>query len=136
LWRGGGITFGPTSERNYSQKVNKKMKQKALFMCLTDKILHEKMFLLDTLSMEKPKTKTMSVLFEKLPNQKKKTLIAFVGSNQPLIASVKNLQYITAIGVNSLNVVDVLAHDYLVTTEEGIEKIKVIYNKFSVKETT
>ena len=38
IWVGGGVTFGPRSDRNFSQKVNKKMKTKALFMCLSDKV--------------------------------------------------------------------------------------------------
>ena len=46
LWRGGGVIFGPTTERNYSQKVNKKMKRKALLMCLTDKVENQELTVL------------------------------------------------------------------------------------------
>jgi len=59
LWVGGGITFGPTKERNFSKKVNKKMKRKALFMCLSDKVNNNLLILLDKLNLEKGKTKEM-----------------------------------------------------------------------------
>ncbi|MDD5289885.1 MAG: 50S ribosomal protein L4 [Patescibacteria group bacterium] len=57
LWKGGGVTFGPRSNRNFSQKVNKKMKTKALFMCLSDKVNNGLMFLVDKLSLAEGKTK-------------------------------------------------------------------------------
>lgn len=129
LWVGGGVTFGPTKERSFSQKVNKKMRQKAVFMCLTDKLQNERMFLLETLTLEKPKTKDMAMLFSKLPNSGKKILVAFHGKNPELVRAVSNLGYVKAVGVNSLNVGDLLNYEYFATTEDGIAHIKELYAK-------
>ena len=59
IWVGGGITFGPRKDRNFSQKVNKKMKRKALFMCLANKANENLLFLLDKLVLEDGKTREM-----------------------------------------------------------------------------
>lgn len=60
LWKGGGVTFGPRKDRNFSQKVNKKMKTKALFMCLSDKVKNGLMVLVDKLNLAEGKTKEMT----------------------------------------------------------------------------
>ena len=61
IWRGGGVTFGPTSERVFSKKIPKKMRRKALFMVLSAKAKEKLILVLDDLKSEKPKTKIMAV---------------------------------------------------------------------------
>lgn len=67
IWRGGGVTFGPSNVRNFSLKINKKAKRKAILMTLSDKAANQKIILLDSLSLEEGKTKK---LFEILQNLK------------------------------------------------------------------
>jgi len=57
IWVGGGVTFGPRNIRNFSQKINKKMKTKALFMCLSDKVANNLLTVLDDVKIEAGKTK-------------------------------------------------------------------------------
>ena len=57
IWVGGGVTFGPRNIRNFSQKINKKMKTKALFMCLSDKVANNLLTVLDDVKIETGKTK-------------------------------------------------------------------------------
>jgi large subunit ribosomal protein L4 len=59
IWRHGGITFGPRSERNWTLKMNKKAKTKALFMSLSDKVKEGNLIVIDAISLEAPKTKEM-----------------------------------------------------------------------------
>lgn len=132
LWVGGGITFGPRNTRNFSQKVNQKMKQKALFICLSSKVRDQKFFLLENLDIHEPKTKTMKKLFASLPCQGGKTLVAYEERNPNLIQSVKNIKEVRAIGVNSLNVVDLLSYEYFVTTPSGLKRIAQIYKKLNI----
>src|SRR3989344_4908614 len=65
IWKGGGVTFGPTKERVFSKKINKKMKRKALFMALSSKVRDQEFVLLDKLELVEAKTKKM---FEILRN--------------------------------------------------------------------
>ena len=68
LWIGGGVTFGPRSDRNFSQKVNKKMKIKALFMCLSDKVAESNLFLLDKMSLSEGKTRELVKVINQFKN--------------------------------------------------------------------
>lgn len=81
LWRGGGVTFGPTKEKVYSQKINKKMKRKALFVALSQKARDNEILILDDWKLKTPKTKEASAImkslskikgFEKLLTKKRK----------------------------------------------------------------
>lgn len=127
LWRGGGVVFGPRSDRNYSQKINKKMKKKAVLMCLSDKVAASKLVLLDNLDLADGKTKTFSKMLKPLPMGDKKVLIGLAKPNNNLMSGVKNLARVWATDAGSLNVKDLLKHDFLLTTVEGLKKIAETY---------
>lgn len=57
IWVGGGVTFGPSKDRNFSQKINKKMRRKALFMALSDRAADKSLALVDKLEFTSAKTK-------------------------------------------------------------------------------
>jgi large subunit ribosomal protein L4 len=66
LWIGGGVTFGPTKHRNFAKKINKKMKRKALFMALSDRVKEGQMVILDKLEIKGAKTKEFVELVKTL----------------------------------------------------------------------
>ena len=69
IWRGGGVTFGPTKDRNFSKNINKKMRQKAMLMVLSDKVASGRLAVLDKLEAEEYKTKVFDKMlkgFEKI----------------------------------------------------------------------
>ena len=66
IWVGGGVTFGPTNDRNFKKKINKKMKRKALFMCLTDRVAGKDMVIVDKLDFKDNKTKEFVALIKNL----------------------------------------------------------------------
>ncbi len=72
IWKGGGVTFGPTKDRNFKKKINKKMRRKALFMVLSSKVQDKEMIVLDKLKIEKPKTKEIAMVIENLKLKMKK----------------------------------------------------------------
>src|SRR3989338_2325431 len=65
-WIGGGIVFGPLKTRNFSLKINKKMKQKAMFMALSDKLASNDLIVLDNLEMKESKTKAFDLILTNL----------------------------------------------------------------------
>ena len=100
-WVGGGITFGPTRERNFSVKVNRKAKRKALFMALSDKVADEKLVILENFTPSAPKTKAAAALFAKLPMRRKALAVI------PASALLRMVRTVT-ITVNS----DIVDADY------------------------
>lgn len=127
-WVGGGIAFGPLSERNFCVKVNRKAKQKALFMALSDKVTGEKLVVLDAFTPKEPKTKEAAALFAKLPVQRK-ALVVLPKSDPTLLRMVRNLQNVKLITVNSLNLVDVLGYPTLVFWKDTVPAFEKLYTK-------
>lgn len=128
LWVGGGVVFGPRNDRNFHQKINKKMKRKALLMCLSDRAKEEKIIVLDKLELENFKTKKFLEILNKLPNREKKTLLVLADNDKKIIKSAANLSYLKTLESLNLNVMDVLNNEYLmlpVATLKAVqEKLK------------
>ncbi|MBI5071747.1 50S ribosomal protein L4 [Candidatus Falkowbacteria bacterium] len=125
LWVGGGVVFGPRNDRNFHQKINKKMKRKALLMCLSDRAKEEKIVVLDKLELDNFKTKKFLEILNKLPNKDKKTLLILVDNDKKIIKSAANLPRLKTIESVNLNVVDVLNHEYLMlplATLQAVQK--------------
>jgi len=127
LWRGGGVTFGPTKERNFSKRVNKKAKQKALAMVLSDKVKNDRLIVVDTLKLPELKTKNFVAVYEKLPVSGKKTLVVTDPENKDVQRAARNVPKVDLIGATSMNVVDTLSHEYLLVTKEAVEILHKTY---------
>lgn len=126
LWRGGGITFGPRSERNFFKKINSKVKRAAFRMALSDKLASEALYVLQGVS-DLKKTKAIAAMLQDLPLKRGKTLFALTAEQKTIGRAARNLARISPISTGSLNVVDLLKHVNLVTTVEGIKDIEKIY---------
>ncbi len=129
LWKGGGITFGPRNDRNFSKKINRKAKHKALAMVLTDKVASNRFIVVDSLPVENGKTKILVDILAKLPVDGKKTLIVASPENKMVATASKNIKKVTAISANSINVVDLLKHDFTLISKEALAKITEIHKR-------
>ena len=134
IWRGGGVTFGPTKDRNFSKKINKKMKTKALFMGLTSKVKDQELVLLDKIEIAEVKTKVIAGIISNLKNKIKKdlnkgALIVLSQTDLKISRAVRNIPKIKTIRADSLNILDILSHQYLIMLQDSIEVIKKTYLK-------
>ncbi|MBU0569483.1 MAG: 50S ribosomal protein L4 [Candidatus Uhrbacteria bacterium] len=127
LWKGGGVTFGPTKDRNFSKKVNRKVKQKALAMSLSDKVANDRFIVVESLKLPELKTKAFVDLYSKLPVSGKKTLVITGPTDKEIQRAVNNVPKVDMIGAVSLNVVAVLDHEYILLAKETIEQINKTY---------
>jgi len=132
IWKGGGVTFGPTKERVFAKKINKKMKKKALLMVLSTKVKDKEIVLLDKLELAEAKTKQMIEVINNLKTKikidlAKGTLIVLASSDQKIIRAVKNIPKIKTIRADSLNVLDILSYRYLLMPQGAIEVIEKTY---------
>lgn len=127
LWKGGGVTFGPSKDRNFSKKINKKVKNKALRMVLSDKVKNEKLILVEKLELTEGKTKNLKELLAKLPCQDKKSLLSLAKKQDNIVKASQNLPQVFSCAANSLNVVDLLRYEYVVLDKDALKKIQEIY---------
>ncbi len=126
IWIGGGITFGPRNEKNFKKKINKKMKTKALFTILSQKMRDGEIIFVDSLSFDAPKTKDAAAMlsslagvegFEGLANKKNnRAMITTVDVDQNVIKSFGNFSNVSVDEFRKINPVDLLKYKYLVIT--------------------
>jgi large subunit ribosomal protein L4 len=125
LWAGGGVTFGPTTDRNFCKKVNKKMRQKATLSVLSDKAATQSIAVLENLEVKEPKTKIFRDLFIKM--KLKKVLLITESTDQNIVKSTKNIQKCTVLTVDSLNVYDLVHTETILITKDALDKLEKIY---------
>ncbi len=125
-WVGGGITFGPRKERNFSQKINRKTKRQALYMVLSDKLASGQLVVLDALKTEPAKTKTVASTLKNLPVGKTVLLVA-PASKPAIVRMVRNMPNVTVVSPNSLGLVDTLNHRTLVFLKEAVESFEKLH---------
>jgi len=134
IWRGGGITFGPRSERNWSQKINKIMKRKALLAVISEKVRENQFVVLEDLALTAPKTKEMAgvlkLLKEKVNvNFGKKVLLAVPSIPANLMRAAKNIPKLWLTHTGSLSVYEVMNNNLMATTVQGIKKMEELFGK-------
>jgi len=123
LWKGGGVTFGPTKVRNFEKKINKKMKRKAILMVLSAKVKNDLLLILEKLSLEKPKTKLMAGVLGKLPF-KGSALIVLPQLEKDIVRAARNIPDAATIEARNLNALDLLSFKYLIMPKDAIKVIK------------
>ncbi len=126
IWSGGGVTHGPTVERVYDKKINKKMKTKALLTILSQKYRDNELVLLDGLKFPAIKTKEAQAMIKHLSkveglskiNYKKgrRALIAFPTRDDNALKSFRNLSSVSLIDTQDLDPVSALTYQYLLIT--------------------
>ena len=138
IWRAGGITFGPRNERDYGEKINRKMRAGALASILSRKAKDGHLILVDSFAFAAPRTKEALNALAALSKAAKAKLLSSKGSNSAMVAlashdtnavkSFRNLQGVATEEIRSLNPVDVLSHTYLV-----IEKPEAAFTALSAR---
>ena len=122
LWRGGAVTFGP-QPRDYRIKMNKRKKRQALCSALTAFRTDSKLFVLESVDLKEPKTKLLLELLDQLKLQGK-TLILLDSVKRNMVLASRNLPDVKVSVVENINIFDLLYHDNLVTTKQGIKKLE------------
>jgi large subunit ribosomal protein L4 len=121
LWRGGAATFGP-QPRDYSFKVNKKVRKLALQMALSSRVAEDKMTVVKSIDLAEIKTKAFAAVVDKLGLGK--TLIVSKDADLNLAMSARNLPGIKVIEADKLNVYDVLLYPELVMLEAAAQDVQ------------
>ena len=123
IYRGGGRVFGP-EPRDYSFKLNKKVKALARKSALSLKAANHTLVVLENLHFESPKTKSFVAMLQNLGINGKKSLVVLGDSNKNVYLSSRNFEGTNVITYSELNTYDIMNAGVVVLTEGSIEKIE------------
>lgn len=123
-WTGGGVVFAP-KPRDFSFKLNKKVKRLALKSALTTKVNENKFIVMDELKLDAIKTKEMKNVLNNIKVEK--ALVVLEEGNKNVVLSTRNIPNVKTASVNTINVYDILKYDTCVVTKAAIEKIEEVY---------
>lgn len=129
IWRGGGITFGPRNDRNYSKKMNAQARKIALFGALSDKAGSGNIIVLDDFKSEKLKTKEMFKMLTAL-NIKFPALLVIPKADKTVKKIAQNIKDVTINTADNLHLFDILKAKNIVIIKKAIEEIE---SKYGVK---
>ncbi len=136
IWRHGGITFGPRTERDYSEKINRKTRVAALYAVLSQKVKDGEIVFVDSLASSEPKTSMAVKALEALGKATDTTLLspkktghtALIATNEYNENTIKSFRNVTGVAteeLRNLNPLEVLSYRYLVI-ENPQESLKAL----------
>ena len=114
--------FGP-SPRSYAFTLSKKSKKLAIKSVLSERFKNQNIYIVDSITLEQPKTKDAAEILKKL-NLPNKTLFILAEKNQNFQLAVRNLPFTNVLLVDGLNVFDLLRHEKIVCTKDALQKIE------------
>lgn len=134
IWRSGGVTFGPTKDRNFSKDLNKKMKQKAMLMALSARVAEKNLIIIDKWENLETKTKAFNKILttfeqEVIKDGSKRDWLIINPNEDNLVRSARNLPYIKLIKLDNINLVDLLQYRHILVTNDIVDQLQAKYIK-------
>lgn len=123
-WIKGGVVFAP-KPRDYRMSIPKSMRRVAMLSALTSKVQNDEMIVLDSLTLEAPKTKEIVKMLNAF--DAKKTLIVTAEANETVYKSARNIEGVAVLPVNNINVYDLLKYPKVIMTKDAVSKIEEVY---------
>jgi len=127
IWTGGGVTFGPRSEKDFSVKINKKVRTKALASVLSKKFADQEVIFVDSLAMEEPKTKDAKAVLAAIAKgaeqatlatkRKNAAVVVLADRNLAIEKSFRNFGNIEVMQAKDVNPVDLLTYKFVVVAD-------------------
>ncbi|GHO44065.1 50S ribosomal protein L4 [Ktedonospora formicarum] len=128
-FRGGGTVFGP-KPHPYHHDVPKKMRRLAIRSVLSDKVANQSLIVMDELQLEAPRTKEMLEMLKNLPaGEGKKVLMMLPVRDENVVLSARNIPTAKVQHVSSINVVELLKHDYVVMPRKTVRWIELVFGE-------
>ena len=124
-WVGGG-RYGTPVPRDYSKKQNRKERRLALLSALTEKAADKEIMVVDNFTLETPKTKEMVEALTNLKVNDKKVLIVAKELEENVILASRNLANIILLEADEINVLDIVATDIMIVTEDALKEIEEV----------
>lgn len=124
-WTGGGVVFAP-KQRDFSQKINKKMKRAATVSALSAKVADNDFIVLKELELKEGKTRLMAAILKSFGIDTK-VLLVVSGNDENVLRASANIENLTVISADLVNVYDLAANAKCIATKEAVEAIEKAY---------
>ncbi len=124
-WIKGGVVFAP-KPRDFSQKINQKMKVAALKSALSAKVRDNEMTIINEVKAENGKTKEIAAILKNL-KMEKRVLLVVSEHDELVIRACRNIENVTLINASLINVYDVVSNANCVMTKDAVKKIEEVY---------
>ncbi|MDO8495911.1 MAG: 50S ribosomal protein L4 [bacterium] len=133
IWKGGGVTHGPTKERIFKKKINKKMARKALFIALSSKARDKELVVVEDLKLQNWKTKEMASIMNKVSelfSAKHGSLLLVTDKKlgDTIERVTKNLPKIDVMEAKNLNALDILGRKNLILLKDSVGVIEKTFH--------
>ncbi len=128
-FRHGGTVFGPRPHP-YHHDVPKKMRRLAIRSALSDKVANASLIVVNDLTLEAPRTRDMLSILDKLPTDEgKRVLMMLPQRDENVVLSARNIPLAKVQHVSSINVVELLKHDYVVMPVQTVRWIEMVFGE-------
>jgi large subunit ribosomal protein L4 len=124
IWTGGGVVFA-MKPRDYSQKVNKKLRKLAIRSALSMKVNDGDIIVLENIVLDAPKTKLMAGVLNQF--EAKKALVVTYGNSETVVRASSNIPGVKTLAADCVNVYDLLNYDKLVITKDAVKKVEEVF---------
>ena len=124
-YTGGGVVFAP-KPRDYSYKVPKKLRRKALYSVLTSKVNDNELIVLEDLNLENAKTKEANQVLKAI-NAGDKAYIVTAENDNEVYRSFRNIEGVDVSAASLINVYDLVKHNKLVITKDAVAKLEEVF---------
>lgn len=136
IWRGGGVTHGPSKEKNFKKSLNRKMVQKALKVALSGKVRDGHLVIIESLETANGKTKEVAMTMKKFApvfsgkNKRMKSILLVIPENGMVLHKAsRNLPYMDTIEAKNLNPLSILSSTYVLMPKASLESIEKMWSK-------
>ncbi len=125
LWKGGGVTHGPTKERNFSLKINTKMRRRAIASLLSDKVRRDELRVLDSIAVSDGKTKQAAGILNNFFGKKRVSILLLINEKDASTSrAYRNIDKVKVLYANMTNALDLLNHRYVMMPQSAISVIE------------
>jgi large subunit ribosomal protein L4 len=128
LWRSGGTVHGP-QPRSYAFHLPRKVRRGALRAALSQKLLEERLVVVDQIELEEPKTKELRKILEDGLGIQTRVLVVYDDENRNLVLAAQNNQKVQTVRALGLNVYDLLRADYIVASAAAVERVGEVLSR-------
>jgi large subunit ribosomal protein L4 len=124
IWTKGGMTFA-VKPRDYSQKINKKVRKLAIQSALSMKVADNDIIVLEDLALDAPKTKIMAEILKGF--DVKKALIVTQTKDDSVLRATGNIKDVKTLTADTVNVYDLVNYDKLIITKDAVKKVEEVF---------